>query len=127
MKDKTVLYIGIDGHGGSGKSTLADLLSRELGAQVIRIDDFTGPDSGKYWHHELISRVFTPIRNGAKTLSYQPVKWWPEHHPEPVVDQPVTPIMILEGVRALSTELRPFMDFAHAHSVLWAHHSCASV
>ncbi len=36
-------YIAIDGPSGSGKSTLADRLAKELGAPVIRMDDFYLP------------------------------------------------------------------------------------
>jgi len=44
-------------------------------------------------------------------LSYPRSKWWDNHNPEPVVDQPVTNIMILEGVSSLRKEFRNYMSF----------------
>src|SRR5690606_6910401 len=56
-------------------------------------------------------RVFEPIMNGEKTLSYPRSKWWDTHKPDPVVNQPITPIMILEGVSSLRTEFRPYINY----------------
>lgn len=105
-----VIFIAIDGYGGSGKSTFADMLSKEIGAEIIHIDDFTGAGSSDDWYKVIITRVFKPITQGAKTLTYTPAKWWEEHNPEPVVDQRITPIMILEGVGSLRKELAPFLS-----------------
>jgi uridine kinase len=111
LKVGNTRFIGIDGHGGSGKSTLAGLLAERLQAEVIRTDDFAGWDNPENWWPLVIERVFEPIKNGAKTLSYPRSKWWETHEPEPVVDQPVTSIMILEGVTALRNEFRPYLAF----------------
>jgi hypothetical protein len=92
------IFIAVDGHGGSGKSTLAKWLSEQVNAQVIRTDDFASWDNPPNWWPLVIERVFLPIKNGAKTLSYSRSKWWKHHHPESAVDQPVTNMMILEGV-----------------------------
>lgn len=104
-------FIAIDGHGGSGKSTLAKLLAQQLGAEIIHTDDFAGWDNPENWWPLVIERVFEPIKNGATTLNYPRSKWWEAHNPEPVVDQLVTDIMILEGVSALRKEFRPYMSF----------------
>lgn len=101
-------FIAIDGRGGSGKSTLAATLSSAFAAEIIHTDDFASWDNPLDWHHELVDRVFAPIGGGATTLSYLPSKWWPDHHPAPVERQPVTGVMIIEGVGALRTELRPY-------------------
>ncbi len=106
-----VRFIAIDGHGGSGKSTLAKLLSDKLGAEIIHTDDFASPGNSKNWWPLLIEPVFEPVANGAQLLSYQPSKWWENHHPAPVVDQPVTDIMILEGVSSLRDEFREYVSF----------------
>jgi uridine kinase len=45
-------------------------------------------------------------------LSYPRSQWWPEHEPEPVVDQPVTGALILEGVGSLRREFRSFLSLA---------------
>jgi uridine kinase len=101
--------IGIDGHGGSGKSTLAELLARRLHAEILHTDDFASWDNPKNWWPELIERVLEPIAGGATTLSYPRSEWWPNHHPDPVVRQPVTEVMILEGVSSLREEFRSYL------------------
>lgn len=100
------LFIAVDGHGGSGKSTLARLLADKLGASLIQTDDFARWDNPLNWWPLVIERVFEPIKAGAKTLSYPRSKWWENHYPEPVVDQPVTTIMIFEGVSSSRKEFR---------------------
>ncbi|MEI6481693.1 MAG: hypothetical protein WCO19_05345 [Candidatus Saccharibacteria bacterium] len=105
-----IKLIAIDGHGGSGKSTLAKLLAMQLKAEIIQTDDFASWDNPENWWPLLIERVFDPIKSGAKTLSYPRSKWWETHHPEPVVNQPVTDIVILEGVSSLRKEFRPYIS-----------------
>lgn len=107
-----VKFIGIDGHGGSGKSTLAAKLAKKLNASLIHTDDFASHDIPFNWSHKLINAVFNPIISGTKTLNYECSKWWPNHHPEPVTNQPVTPIMIIEGVSALRQEFRPYLSLS---------------
>lgn len=107
----SVRFVFIDGHGGSGKSTLAEMLAKQFNAEIIHTDDFAGWDNPENWWPLVIERVFEPIINGATTLSYPRSKWWETHNPEPVVDQPVTDIMILEGVSALRKEFRPYVSF----------------
>jgi uridine kinase len=104
------LLIAIDGRGGSGKTTLAALLMKKLNAQLIQTDDFASWDNPYDWSQLVIERVFEPIKNGAKTLNYPRSKWWENHQPEPVVDQPVTNIMILEGVSSLRKEFRDYIS-----------------
>ncbi len=101
--------VAVDGHGGAGKSTLAKLLSRHLDAEVVHTDDFASWDNPKDWWPLLIEWVLEPIASGATTLSYPRSRWWPEHRPEPVRGQPVTAVMVLEGVGALRREFRPYL------------------
>ncbi len=105
-----VLFIAVDGHGGSGKSTLADWLSKELDAEVIHTDDFASWDNPLDWWQAVVKNVFTPIKEGVKTLTYLRSKWWENHTPEPVTNQRVTKIMILEGVSSLRKEFREYMS-----------------
>jgi uridine kinase len=104
--------IGIDGHGGSGKSTLADHLGGRLGAEIVHTDDFASWDNPKDWWPLVIGRIFEPLRSGARTLNYPRSQWWSEHQPQPVVDQPVTGALILEGVGSLRREFRQFLSLA---------------
>jgi uridine kinase len=104
-------FIAIDGHGGSGKSTLAETLATEFDAEIIHTDDFASYENNRTWWPLIVEHVFKPIKHGAKTLNYPRSKWSENHNPEPVVDQPVTKVMILEGVSALRTEFRQYIDF----------------
>lgn len=107
----SVRFIAIDGHGGSGKSTLAAMLARQLKAGIIHTDDFAGWDNPENWWPLVIEKIFEPIKNGATVVSYSRSKWWATHNPEPIVNQPVTDIMILEGVSSLRQEFRPYISF----------------
>ncbi len=105
-----VLFIAIDGHGGSGKSTLAALLSKHLNAELLHTDDFAGWDNPLDWWPKVVKQVFLPIQNGATSLSYQPSSWWANHHPEPITEQRVTPVMLLEGVTSSRKEFADFIS-----------------
>jgi len=104
--------IGIDGHGGSGKSTLAAHLGGRLGAEIVHTDDFASWENPKDWWPLLIEHIFEPLRLGVRTLNYPRSQWWPGHQPEPVVDEPVTEVLILEGVGSLRREFRQFLSVA---------------
>jgi uridine kinase len=104
-----VKLVAIDGHGGSGKSTVAELLATELGAEIVHTDDFASWEEPVEWWPRLVEHVLEPIAADAPSLSYRRSQWWPDHRPEPVVDQPVTAVMVLEGVTALRSEFRPFL------------------
>ncbi len=106
----STIFIAVDGHGGSGKSTFAKYLSEFLNAEIIHTDDFAGWDDPIDWFPKIIEQVFEPIKNGATALSYQPASWWENHHPEPVAGQPVTPIMILEGVSSSRKEFEDYLS-----------------
>lgn len=110
--DMPIKIAAIDGHGGSGKSTLAAQLAKELGAEIIHTDDFASWESPTNWWPTLRDTVLEPIKQGAQTLNCQPSSWAPDHHSEPVKGQPVTPIIILEGVGSSRTEFRPYLSYA---------------
>lgn len=109
MFHSDVTFISIDGHGGSGKSSFAKKLAESLRAEIIHIDDFTGLDAATDWYKEVIDTVIKPSLSGSETLSYSRARWWSEHNPEPVINQPVTNIMIVEGVCSSRSELREYM------------------
>jgi uridine kinase len=111
-KTGKVLFIAIDGHGGSGKSTLAKWLAGKVNASFVETDNFASSDNPRDWWPLVIERIFEPIRNGAKTLSYPRSKRWEGPHPEPMEDQPVTDVMILEGVSAFRKEYRDYIDLS---------------
>jgi uridine kinase len=108
----STLFIAVDGRGGSGKTTLAKLLSEKLEAEIIHTDDFSGWDNPLNWYLEIIKEVFEPVQNGAESLSYQPASWWENHQPDPVKDQPVTNIMILEGVSSSRSEFSDYISLS---------------
>jgi len=107
-----VKVVAVDGHGGAGKSTLALELSEMLGAEIIHTDDFASPGNPVHWWPRLIEEALEPITRGAPSISYVRSSWGSEHAPEPVRDQPVTPVMILEGVTAARREFRPYLAYA---------------
>jgi uridine kinase len=109
-KAGTTKIVAIDGHGGSGKSTLAKLLARTLGAAEVHTDDFASWDNPKDWWPRLIEQVLEPIASGVGTLNYPRSDWWGGHNRAPVIDEVVTPVMILEGVSSLRHELRPYIS-----------------
>jgi uridine kinase len=82
-----------------------------LAKVLIHTDDFAGWDHPENWWPLLIERVLDPIKNGVATVTYPRSKWWEAHNPQPVVDQPVTKVMILEGVGALRKEFRTYVSF----------------
>jgi uridine kinase len=109
-----VKIIAIDGHGGAGKSTLARQLAKEFNAEVLHTDDFASWNKPPDWWKRIVDEIFEPIKAGAKTLNYECGSWAPDHHPVPVKDQPVTPIMFLEGVSSARKEFRPYLTY-----VIW--------
>jgi len=106
-----VTFIAVDGHGGSGKSTLAKLLAEKLNAEIIHTDDFANWNNLLNRWPNIIKEVFEPIKATAQSLSYQPTSWWENHHPAPVENQPVTKIMILEGVSSSRKEFDAFISY----------------
>lgn len=108
----STFFVAVDGHGGSGKSTFARLLADALGAQLITQDDFASWDNPLNWWPSVIEKVFKPIQNGVKTISYERSQWWPNHKPEPVKDMPITPIMVLEGVSSSRSEFRDYISLS---------------
>lgn len=80
--------IGIDGRSGSGKSTLSKQIAGKLkGVSVVHLDEFD-LYQGKESVQRVIKEVIEPLKNNKKKS-----------------------IVILEGVFALVSDLKPFYDY----------------
>lgn len=112
LKVGNIRFVAIDGHGGSGKSTLAEILAKKLRAEIIHIDDFAGLNNSDDWVASIEEKVFFPIQKGAACLNYPRTKSWESPMPEPVINQPVTETMILEGVSSNRKEFRKYISFS---------------
>jgi uridine kinase len=99
-------FISIDGRGGSGKSTLAIWLSEKCGFQIVETDDFATWENPFDWWPLVIEQAFQPIESGVKTLSRF------RRSRGKIEGQPVTEIMILEGVSASRREFRPYLSLS---------------
>jgi uridine kinase len=106
------LFIAVDGRGGAGKSTLAKYLSEKLNAEIVRTDDFASWENPFGWWPLLIEQVFQPIRNGTRALHYPRAPGWDNQHSEPITGQPVTKIMVLEGVSSSRKEFRQHISLS---------------
>jgi uridine kinase len=101
--------VAVDGLGGAGKTTLADRLATELGARVVRTDEFASWDNPVDWWPRLLAEVLEPISRN-ETARYRPTSWgdgledWREVEPSGIV--------ILEGVTASRDVFRPFLTYA---------------
>jgi uridine kinase len=107
-----VTFVAIDGRGGSGKSTLAEFLSKKLSAQIIHTDDFASWDNLLNWWPKIIAEVFEPIQNGVEKLRYTRSSWSPTHKPDPVINQQITNIMLLEGASSSRREFKDFLSIS---------------
>jgi Ni2+-binding GTPase involved in maturation of urease and hydrogenase len=106
-----IIFIAIDGKGGAGKSTLASQLSEVLEAGVIHTDDFTTFDKPAYRGSDLvIEKVFNPIIEGQRNLSYERLQVWPGE-PHFVQDQAVTDVMLIEGCGVSCEKFRPYLSY----------------
>jgi uridine kinase len=105
----TTRIIAVDGPGGAGKSTLARLLAAELGAVVVRTDDFASWDNPVDWWPDLIERVLEPLSVG-RLARFQPTSWGGEER-SPVVVAPAE-LVVLEGVTASREAFRPYLAYA---------------
>lgn len=106
----TPFLIGIDGLPGSGKSTVATALKEATCGVVIPLDDFTGWQPDPLWREHFIANILSPLTSGATSLSYQPVSWWPDHHPTAVTISPLPPVVIIEGIEALHPHFVPYYN-----------------
>jgi uridine kinase len=107
----SIIFIAIDGKGGAGKSTLSQQLCDELNVGVIHTDDFTTFDKPAYDGSDLvIEKVFKPIVDGHRKLSYKRLQVWPGE-PSFVEDQIISDIMLIEGCGVSCEKFRPYLSY----------------
>lgn len=106
-----VRLVAIDGPSGSGKSVFADQLVEELGATLVRTDDFATWDHPVSWWPRLVDGVLEPLSAG-KPGRYRRTEWTDGRpHPGDHVDVPVPETLVLEGVSAGRRSVRPLLSF----------------
>ncbi|MFI2781544.1 uridine kinase [Streptomyces sp. ALB3] len=103
-----VRLIAVDGHAGSGKSTFANRLAASLGgAPVLHLDDVASHEELFAWTDRLRDQVLGPLSRGEPAL-YAPYDWAARRFGPPRVLGPA-PVMLIEGVGAGRTAVRPFL------------------
>jgi uridine kinase len=105
-----VTLVAIDGPSGSGKSTYADGLAAELGAEIIRTDDFATWDDPVAWWPRLRDGVLEPLAAG-RPGAYRRTEWT-NGSPGPGSMITVNPpkVLLLEGVSAGRRSVRPLLS-----------------
>ena len=115
-----VPVVAISGHGGAGKSTLAGRLGADLGItpdQVVPTDCFyattCGPGAGMWEQHDwaVVEALVRDVRSvpPPDRLRYG-YRWWTGE--TGVEDQPMPPVLLLEGIRLLGDRTRDWFDLA---------------
>ncbi|MFR9674169.1 uridine kinase [Streptomyces sp. TR06-5] len=103
-----VRLIGIDGHAGSGKSTLARRLAGTLGgAPVVHLDDVASHDRLFDWTDRLAAQVVGPLSQGERARLG--VYDWERRVFDGTVEVPPAEAVLVEGVGAGRSALRPFL------------------
>ncbi len=88
------------------------MLSKKLSAEIIHTDDFASWENPMDWWIMTIEKVFEPIAGGAKVLNYKRSSWAVFHKSKSAVNQPVTKIMIIEGVGASRKEFDKYIGLS---------------
>lgn len=115
-----VPVIGISGHGGSGKSTLSERIAADLeltADQVVPTDCFyatsCGPDAGMWEQHDwsMLEALVKDVRRipAPDRLRYE-YRWWSGE--TGVEEQPMPPVLIIEGIRLFQERTRDWFDIA---------------
>ncbi|WP_432533352.1 nucleoside/nucleotide kinase family protein [Kineococcus arenarius] len=98
--------VAVDGRSGSGKTHLAELLGARTGAPVLHLDElYPGWDGLEAGVRLLEREVLVPLREGRAA---SPPRWdWAAGRRGPRVPVPVAPVLVVEGVGAGCTRVRP--------------------
>jgi len=105
---KPVTVIAVDGRSGGGKTTLASALTLELKGTLLSTDDFAWWHSFFDWPAMLIENAIAPLLQG-QPVDYRPDAWIERHREGSIRAEPSS-FIILEGVGALQSTLRPYVD-----------------
>lgn len=117
LSEKTdYVIVGISGFPGSGKTTLTQELAYHYSisdAQVLHLDDLyvAGPrPDGLFdeYNWELLKKLLADARAGHK-LEYRGVNWEGITN-EWEFDEPLPPVLIVEGIKLFRPELMPYFD-----------------
>ncbi|MFC7221099.1 uridine kinase [Streptomyces polyrhachis] len=101
-----VRLVGVDGHAGSGKSTFAARLAAALGgAPVVHLDDLATHAGLFAWPGRLEEQVLAPLRAGRPAR--HGVYDWTRREFTAVRTVPAAPVVLVEGVGAGRSALRP--------------------
>ena len=116
MSSKQRTVVAVSGFGGSGKTTLANNLKAHFSnATLLQLDNFLiNRGEGEGWrggyNWERFEQVLKDIQAG-KDLHYQWYNWAKDETKE-WIDQPLTPLVIVEGVRILQPNLKQYYDLS---------------
>jgi uridine kinase len=109
-----VTLVAIDGPSGSGKSTVADRLAADIGATVVRTDDFATWDDPVAWWPRLAGGVLEPLAHG-RAGRYARTEWagGEPYSGEIIIVNPPK-VLLLEGVSAGRRSIR-----RHLSALIW--------
>ncbi|RZQ65483.1 uridine kinase [Amycolatopsis suaedae] len=113
-----VRVLAIDGPSGAGKSCLAAEVTEVLRARGVRTalvstDDFATWDDPVAWWPRLADGVLTPLAKGLPGR-YRRTEWaGGTPRPGLFVDVDVPEVLVLEGVSAGRTSVRPVLTYLH--------------
>src|SRR6476469_8165080 len=102
--------VAVDGRSGSGKSTVANLLHQSVAASaIVHTDDVAWHHSFFDWTNLLLENILKPLRDG-KAVRYQPPGWQQLGRPGAIEVPADLDLVVVEGVGASRSEVRPFID-----------------
>ncbi len=101
--------VAVDGPSGAGKSVFADRLGADLGATVLRVDDFVPGWRGLAAMPPVLARdLLAPLATGEMAAVR---RWdWNGDRPGDVVTIAPAPYLILDGCGSGSRVLRPYLS-----------------
>lgn len=110
---KPLAIIGIDGRSGSGKSCLArGLAALDRHIAVVHTDDVAWHHSFFNWADLLAENVLAPLRDRGAPIVFRPPSWIEKDRHGAIEVPRETTLLLIEGVGACRSELRPFLDAA---------------